>query len=266
MPRSKFLPCLLFRLGSMIKHGEPILTDPDVEEAAKELPIIIAVLGGISRVFNTTFWRQVLCESDIFMNFKHSKSILRIPIFSIPDDEAQVYQLFEDPEYFKLFLTEESEILNEVEATLFMNSTIAVSGILDQIQGGKRQGTCEDKIRAMFVTDDARSVGQFAAVACHLSAEEWDDLVEILHLNTDVQGILDQANFVVDHAANYSLWNILDDVSRFERMIIDLESIGGHVPFFDANPIFYLDLWIPELTDCIESLADEEADQGDWAV
>ena len=52
----------LTSLGSLVKNGEPVLTDPDVELAAQQLPTVIAVLGGISKVFNTTFWRTVLCK------------------------------------------------------------------------------------------------------------------------------------------------------------------------------------------------------------
>lgn len=156
--------------------------------------------------------------------------------------------------------------MDSVEATVFLNSTILISEILNHVQGGKRPGTCEQKIKKMFVTDDDRSVSQFAAVACHLSSDDVVSLLEVLQLNTNVKGILDTAGGVADHVAAYSLWSILDDISYFERMVIDLESIGGQVNYFDENPIFYLDLWIPELTDCIESMQDKEAEQGDWAM
>lgn len=177
-----------------------------------------------------------------------------------------MYQLFKDPEEFKYFLVEESQIMTPVEATLFMNSSLLLSGMLDRLQGGRRQGSCQDKIKSIFLTVDDRSVSQFSSVACHLAQEEISDLIEVLHLNTDLEGILNQAGAVVDHVSEYELWNLLDDFSYFERMVIDLESIGGRVDFFDENPIFYLDLWIPELTDCIESLEDKETEQGDWAM
>lgn len=67
--RGLFLPyvyqnCFLssLRLGSLVKYGEPVLTDPEVERAAQELPTVVDVLAGVARVFNTTFWRQVLCK------------------------------------------------------------------------------------------------------------------------------------------------------------------------------------------------------------